>query len=168
MVIALFPGSFDPVTNAHVDLVKRACEVFDKVIVAVGYNHKKPGWLPVADRVHLLTMALSEAGLTNVEVTTFSGLATDLATEIGANAIVKGLRGPADWQTEYVQATANRRLTGINTLLIPTAPEFSALSSSVIRELVAFGAPTAGLVPEVVEERMRVLGKKDGPSEPTL
>lgn len=168
MVSALFPGSFDPVTNAHMDLVSRACEVFDRVIVAVGYNHKKPGWLPVADRVHLLAGALSDAGLTNVEVTTFSGLTTDLAAEIGADTIVKGLRGPADWPTEYVQATANRRLTGINTLLIPTAPEFSALSSSVIRELVAFNAPITGLVPDLVERHIRVLGTKEGAAEPRL
>lgn len=168
MVTALFPGSFDPVTNAHIDLISRACDVFDKVIVAIGYNHKKPGWLPISDRLHLLAGSLEEAGLVNVEVTTFSGLATDLATEVGANVIVKGLRGPSDWQGEYVQATANRRLSGINTILIPTDPKYSALSSSVIRELVEFNAPVDGLVPALVAQHIGVLSPQEPQTEPRL
>lgn len=168
MVKALFPGSFDPVTAAHIDLIRRACEVFDQVVVAIGYNHKKPGWLPVTDRLHLLAGALQEEEVENVEVTTFSGLTTDIAKEVGANTIVKGIRGPSDWQAEYVQATANRSLSGINTLLIPTDPKYSALSSSVIRELVAFNAPLDGLVPALVAQHIRVLNTQEARVEPRL
>ena len=151
MVTALFPGSFDPVTNGHVDLISRAARIFDHVVVAVGFNMSKPGWMPVAQRVDLLRHTIEDQlGLTNVSVGQFEGLTIDHASRVGATIIVKGGRSSSDWEWEYTQAAVNRRLSGIDTLILPADSQWATLSSSIVRELARYGASLEGLVPPQV------------------
>lgn len=151
MVTALFPGSFDPVTNGHLDLIARAAQIFDHVVVAVGFNMAKPGWMPVAQRVELLRRtAEDQLELDNVSVGQFEGLTTDYAEHVGATVIIKGGRSSADWDWEYTQAAVNRRLSGIDTLILPADSQWATLSSSIVRELARYGAPLEGLVPPLV------------------
>lgn len=154
MVTALFPGSFDPMTNGHADLIARAASIVDRLVVAVGYNSSKEGWLTVDERVEILEAAVRDLRLTTVVVGSFQGLATDYAREVGATILVKGMRNAADWQPEYVQAVTNREISGIDTLFLPSSPQWSALSSSIVRELVHFGAPTKSFVPPAVERAL--------------
>ena len=129
MVTALFPGSFDPVTNGHLDLVARAAQIFDHVVVAVGFNMAKPGWMPVAQRVELLRRTVEDQlELDNVSVGQFEGLTTDYAEHVGATVIIKGGRSSADWDWEYTQAAVNRRLSGIDTLILPADSQWATLS----------------------------------------
>ena len=151
MVTALFPGSFDPVTNGHVDLISRAAQIFDHVVVAVGFNMSKPGWMPVAQRVDLLRHTIEDQlGLTNVSVGQFEGLTIDHASRVGATIIVKGGRSSSDWEWKYTQAAVNRRLSGIDTLILPADSQWATLSSSIVRELARYGASLEGLVPPQV------------------
>lgn len=157
MVTALFPGSFDPVTNGHVDLIIRCSVIFDEVIVAVGYNRAKPGWLPPAVRTRLLEEVVADLEVDNVRVVSFEGLVTTVARSLGATTLVKGLRGAADWSPEFIQASTNRTIADVDTLFLPTSPQGTATSSSIVRELVYFGAPIHDFVPpavaRVIEER---------------
>ncbi len=151
MVTALFPGSFDPPTNGHLDLITRAAKIFDRVVVAVGFNDAKQGWMPVAERVDLLKQIVTQdPGLVNVAVGEFQGLTTDFAKEVGAQVLVKGARSTSDWEWEYTQATVNSRLSDLDTLILPTNPQWATLSSSIVRELANYGADLEGLVPEPV------------------
>lgn len=152
MTTALFPGSFDPFTNGHLDLVQRAAAVFDTVVVAVGFNQAKPGWLPAQLRIRAIEQVVSShPGLVNVRVGGFEGLTTDYAKECGADVLVKGARTLADWEWEYIQADTNWSLAGFDTFVIPTRPQWSTVSSSIVRELASFGVSTAALVPPAVE-----------------
>lgn len=151
MVTALFPGSFDPVTNGHLDLITRAAQIFDHVVVAVGFNMAKPGWMSVAQRVELLRRTVEDQlELDNVSVGQFEGLTTDYAEHVGATVIIKGGRSSADWDWEYTQAAVNRKLSGIDTLILPADSQWATLSSSIVRELARYGAPLEGLVPPLV------------------
>lgn len=150
---ALYPGSFDPPTNGHLDIITRLAETFDEVVVAVGHNPDKRGWLPVEKRVELLERSATTASrLPNVSVTTFSGLAVECAKTVGADLIVKGVRGEVDLPSEMSQAVINRDLTQIETLLISSDPRWAQISSSWVRQLVAFGAPIEDYVPAVVAD----------------
>ncbi len=151
MVKALYPGSFDPPTGGHLDLIKRAAGLFDELVVAVGYNPDKSGWLDVSQRVALLEQLARDCEQCgNVSVTSFSGLVVDCAREVGATVLVKGLRNEADFAAEWTQATVNRDLGGIETLWLPSLPQWQHVSSSIVRELVLFGAPVDQYVPPVV------------------
>jgi pantetheine-phosphate adenylyltransferase len=144
------PGSFDPVTNGHVDIIERASGLADRVFVAVMVNQNKQGLFSTDDRLELLSKSLDH--LDNITIETFSGLLVDYCQERGARAIVKGLRAVGDFDYELQMAQMNHRLTRVDTLFVATNPLYSFLSSSLIKEVVAFGGDVSGLVPPPVLE----------------
>ena len=153
MAIALCPGSFDPVTNGHLDIIERTARHFDEVIVAVIYNPKKTGSLfTLEERQEMLREVT--AHLPNIRVESFKGLLVDFAKEQGANAIVKGLRAISDFDYELQMAQMNQRLSGIDTFFISTSPQHSFLSSSLVREVARFGGDVSSMVPKTVVERL--------------
>jgi pantetheine-phosphate adenylyltransferase len=152
--IALIPGSFDPVTNGHLDIVDRTARKFDEVLVAVASNPRKaPALFALDERVAMLEE--TTAHLDRVVVDSFSGLLVEYAERIGANAIVKGLRAVSDFEYEIQMAQMNRRLSGVETFFMPTAPTWSYLSSSLVREVASLGGDVSSLVPAPVAERLR-------------
>ncbi|MGH2547646.1 MAG: pantetheine-phosphate adenylyltransferase [Actinomycetota bacterium] len=150
---ALCPGTFDPVTNGHVDIVQRAAALFDRVVVAVVESPGKEPLFSVADRVEMLREALS--GLGNVEVESFSGLLVDHARSRGVGVIVKGLRAVSDFDYELQMAQMNRHLGEVETCFVPTSPRWSYLSSSLVKEVAGYGGDVSGLVPEQVLRRLK-------------
>jgi pantetheine-phosphate adenylyltransferase len=142
------PGSFDPVTNGHLDIVQRAASLFDEVIVAVGVNKSKHRLFSPEERIAMLEQAT--AGLPNVSVAGFTGLLTTFCQDRGAHAIVKGLRAVSDFDYELQMAQMNSSLTDIETVFVPTSPEWSFLASSLVKEVAAFGGDVSGLVPDFV------------------
>ena len=146
---AVCPGSYDPVTNGHVDVIARAVTLFDEVVVAVLYNPLKQGSFPVEERARLLTSALR--GVPRVRVETFADrLLVDVCRELGASAVVKGLRGGTDFAYELPMAHMNRHLTGVETLFLAADPTLTHVSSSLIKEVVRYGGDVRGLVPDPV------------------
>jgi pantetheine-phosphate adenylyltransferase len=152
-VTALCPGTFDPVTNGHVDIIERAVQQFDRVVVAVLENPAKQPLFGVEERVAMLKEATAD--LRRVEIAAFSGLLVEYAKRIGAKAIVKGLRAVTDFEYEIQMAQMNQRLGGVETFFMTTAPTWSYLSSSLVREVARFGGDVSGLVPPVVVDRLR-------------
>ena len=144
--LVLFPGSFDPFTLGHADIVRRALSLFDEIVIAVGYNEQKQGWLPVEERVAAIKKLYEEEPRVRVE--SYTGLTVDFAKEQGIGAIVRGVRTVADFEYELQLADVNRRLTGIETLLLPASPELASLSSSIIRELAHFGHDVSQFLPQ--------------------
>ena len=149
---ALCPGTFDPVTNGHLDIIERAAERFDAVIVGVLDNPSKQPLFGVDERVQMLKEVT--AGLGNVEVDSFSGLLVEYATRKGASVVVKGLRAVTDFEVEIQMAQMNHQLTGLETLFMTTSPSWSFLSSSLVKEVARFGGDVSGLVPKIVNERL--------------
>lgn len=149
---AVCPGSFDPVTNGHIDIISRASFLFDEVVVAVGVNKSKNRLFTPQERMNMITEACRE--LPNVSVDGFSGLLTAYCQERDVHAIVKGLRGASDFDYEIQMAQMNSNLTDIETVFVPTSPECSFLSSSLIKEVATFGGDVSGLVPDFVRERL--------------
>ncbi len=151
---ALCPGTFDPVTNGHLDIIGRASGRFDRVIVAVLENPAKEPLFPAEERVAMLKAVCAD--LPNVEVEAFSGLLVDYARRRGAALIVKGLRAVSDYEYEIQMAQMNRRISGgeVETVFIPTDPAWSYISSSLVKEVARFGGDVSGLVPPVVAERL--------------
>jgi pantetheine-phosphate adenylyltransferase len=150
---ALVPGSFDPVTNGHVDVIERVARYFDEVIVAVIANPQKDSLFPMEERKSMLTEVL--AHLANVRVEFFSGLLVDFARDHGADTVVKGLRAVTDFDYEIQMAQMNQTLSGIDTFFLATSPSYSFLSSSLVREVARFGGDVSTLVPPVVAQRLR-------------
>ena len=150
MLSVVCPGSFDPVTHGHVDIIERASGLADRVFVAVMVNQSKSqgGLFPVEQRLDLLAQSLKH--LDNVTIETFSGLLVDYCQAKQARAIVKGLRAVGDFDYELQMAQMNHRLTGVDTLFVATNPLYSFLSSSLIKEVVTFGGDVRGLVPDPV------------------
>ncbi len=149
----LCPGSFDPVTNGHLDIIARAAELFDEVIVAVLHNPAKAGSFDVVTRVGFIEDALAQSGPYSapVRVVTFAGqLLIDVCAQVGADAIVKGLRGASDYSYETPMARMNRHLSGVETVFLAGDPTWEHVSSSLVREVAAGGADVTGMVPEVV------------------
>ena len=142
--IALFPGSFDPVTAGHVDIVERALKVFDKVVVAVCVNEAKSGFFPVEKRIALAKAAFDRIA----EVVLCRGVIADLAKEIGADALIRGARTTADFEYELGLCEINRRFSGIDTVIFPSRPEFFHISSSYAHELIRYKKPLAGVIPD--------------------
>jgi pantetheine-phosphate adenylyltransferase len=149
---ALCPGTFDPVTNGHIDIFERASACFDDVVVAVLENPGKEPLFSLEDRVAMLKAATVD--LARVEVASFSGLLVDFARARGAAVIIKGLRGEGDLDYELKMGQMNRRLTGVETVFLPTSPQWSFISSSLIKEVVQFGGDVSGLVPDFVRDRL--------------
>jgi pantetheine-phosphate adenylyltransferase len=151
---AVCPGSYDPVTNGHVDVVTRAATLFEEVVVAVLYNPAKKGAFPVEERMSFLEDAL--AGTPNVHVEAFADrLLVDVCRELGATAIVKGLRGGTDFAYELPMALMNKHLTGIETVFLPGDPRFEHVSSSLVKEVARYGGDVTGLVPDGVLRALR-------------
>lgn len=134
--LGLFPGSFDPFTLGHADIVKRSLSLFDGVIIAVGYNENKAGWMPVEERLNAIRRLY--AGEPRVSVTSYTGLTVDFARAHDVTAIVRGVRTTTDFEYEMQMADVNRQLSGIETILLPASPQYASLSSSVVRELAHF------------------------------
>ena len=145
---AVCPGSFDPVTNGHLDIVRRAAGLFDEVVVAVGVNVSKSRLFTAEERLAMLEQGV--AGLDNVRVGGFTGLITTYCREVGADAIVKGLRAVSDFDYELQMAQMNASLTAIETVFVPTSPEWSFLASSLVKEVATFGGDVSRLVPDFV------------------
>ncbi|MDX1689525.1 MAG: pantetheine-phosphate adenylyltransferase [Acidimicrobiia bacterium] len=148
MTTALVPGSFDPPTNGHIDVVERAAGIFDRVVVAVVGNPSKSPLFTSDERVELLRTTLGDHE--NVEVAAFTGLLVDFASEVGADAIVKGLRAMTDFDYELQLAQMNRHLSGIVTMFVATKPALGYLSSSLVKEVRSFGGDIDELVPPAV------------------
>ncbi len=149
MTIAICPGSFDPVTNGHLDIIERAAAIFDHVIVAVLENPSKKPLFTIEERLNFLREVL--AGRDNIEVEHFQGLLVDFARKKKARVIIKGLRAVSDFESEFQQALTNKKLNPeIETMFMMTANEYSFLSSSMVKDLVYFGGNPEDLVPPVV------------------
>ena len=147
------PGSFDPVTNGHLDVVERASRLYDEVVVAVLVNQSKTGLFDVAERIEMLQDVTK--GLGNVTVDSFQGLLVDYCRERDIPVVVKGLRAVSDFDYELQMSQMNNRLTGLETLFVATNPEYSFLSSSLVKEVAKWGGDVAGLVPDAVLPRLR-------------
>jgi len=149
---AVCPGTFDPVTNGHLDIISRAAGSFDAVVVAVLENPSKAALFSTEERVAMLKEAVSD--LANVEVDSFSGLLVDFAARREVRIVVKGLRAVTDFDVELQMAQMNRTMSGLETFFVATSPQWSYLSSSLIKEVARFGGDVSGLVPAFVRERL--------------
>jgi pantetheine-phosphate adenylyltransferase len=146
------PGSFDPVTNGHLDIISRAASLYDEVVVAVLINVTKKGLFTVDERVEMLGEVTAQYG--NVKIERFHGLLVDFCATNGISAVVKGLRAVSDFEYEMQMAQMNYRMAKVETLFMTTNPQFSFLSSSLIKEIARYGGDVSGLVPEPVVSRL--------------
>lgn len=153
MTLALCPGSFDPVTNGHLDIIERSSTNFDEVLVAVIANPSKEPLFTLTEREELLEKSVAPMG--NVAVESFEGLLVEFARQRRVDVIVKGLRAVSDFDYEMQMAHMNRRLTGIDTFFLPTSHEYSYLAASLVRDVVRLGGDIEGLVPEHVLVALR-------------
>ncbi|MCI0385622.1 pantetheine-phosphate adenylyltransferase [Streptomyces sp. CNQ085] len=150
---AVCPGSFDPITNGHLDIISRASRLYDEVYVAVMINKSKQGMFAVEERMDLIHQVTAEYG--NVRVEAFHGLLVDFCKQREIPAIVKGLRAVSDFDYELQMAQMNNGLSGVETLFVPTNPTYSFLSSSLVKEVAAWGGDVSHLVPPVVLQALR-------------
>jgi pantetheine-phosphate adenylyltransferase len=157
---AVVPGSFDPVTNGHVDVINRAAALYDELIVAVLVNPGKAGLFDVEERMAMLRDAV--AGLPNVRVDSFQGLLVDYCRAQDVPVIVKGLRAVSDFEYELQMAQMNRELAGVETLFVPTAPQVGHLSSSLVKQIAQFGGDVSTLVPKAVHDRLLAMRESGG------
>jgi pantetheine-phosphate adenylyltransferase len=150
---AVYPGSFDPVTNGHIDLIQRSSALFDKVIVAILRNAEKTPLFSIEERTEMLEEAIRD--LKNVSVVSFAGLLVDFAEQIGASVIVRGIRAISDYEFELQMALMNRRLSSkVETVFMLPAESYSYLSSRLVKEIAQHGGVIRGLVPTEVEKRL--------------
>jgi pantetheine-phosphate adenylyltransferase len=151
---ALFPGTFDPFTNGHLDLTRRAAKLFDRVVVAVAHNPAKGAFFPVEERVEMIR--LSTRSLKHVEVIEFSDLVVDCARRVGAQVMVRGIRAVSDFEFEFQMALMNRRLNpGLEVAFLMPSQQFTYLNATLVKEVARLGGRVRGLVPPVVEERLK-------------
>ena len=154
MRIAVYPGSFDPMTNGHLDIIKRAAKTFDKVYVAILTNSAKKPCFSLKQRIDWLTRATAD--LDNVEIDSFSGLLVNYANQVGASIIIKGLRAVSDFEYEFQMALTNRALSpNIETMFLMTNGKYSYLSSSIVKEIAKLGGSLNGLVPDFMIEEVK-------------
>ena len=148
----LIPGSFDPPTNGHIEVIKRASNVFDEGFVGVVVNPQKDPMFEVAERKKMLSEILVD--ISNVNIESFEGLLVDFAKKMKINAIVKGLRAMTDFDYEFQMAQMNFNLADFETIFIPASPEYGYVSSSMVKEIYSYGGDVSALVPSVVVERL--------------
>lgn len=154
MRFAIYPGTFDPITNGHLDLVKRGLRIFDKIIIAVAPHPKKLPLLSLEERIVLIKKAIKD--YKNVEVEAFNGLLIDYVRQKGGNVVIRGLRAVSDFEYEMQMALMNRRLDmKIETVFMMPSEEFSYLTSTIVKEIASYGGSVKGLVPEAVEKALR-------------
>ena len=154
MKLAVYPGSFDPLTNGHIDIIERGTHLFDKIIVAILVNVDKSPLFSTQERVEIVRDVFK--GRPNVEVDTFDGLLVDYLTRRKADVIVRGLRALSDFEAEFQMALMNRRLgPNIETVFMMPAEQYTYISSRLIKEVFSLGGQVRGLVPELVESRLR-------------
>ncbi len=152
--IAVYPGSFDPITNGHVNLVERALEVFERLIVAVAYNPNKGALFSVEERVEMIRVALKNDP--RVTVASFEGLLVDFVEKQGARVIVRGLRALSDFEYEFQMTLMNRKLNRkVDTIFLMTGFKWFYTSSRIIKEAASLGGSVRGLVPEIVHQRLK-------------
>jgi pantetheine-phosphate adenylyltransferase len=152
--VAIYPGTFDPLTNGHVDIIARGARLFDRIIIAVLVNAEKSPLFTMTERVEIARSVFT--GLPNVEVDTFDGLLVDYVERRGAQVIVRGLRAVSDFEFEFQMALMNRRLNDkIETVFMMPAEQYSYISSRLIKEVFSLGGRVHGLVPDTVEQRLR-------------
>ncbi|MFN3346991.1 MAG: pantetheine-phosphate adenylyltransferase [Candidatus Bipolaricaulaceae bacterium] len=155
MRVAVYPGSFDPITYGHLDVLRRAKRLFDKLIVAVVENPRKTPLFTAEERKKLVEEALAEEGICGVEVITYSGLLVECAKRVGAVAVVRGLRATSDFDYEFQLALTNRDLdSDIETVFLMTAGQYSFLSSSIVKEIKLYGGDVSKFVPRCVEQAL--------------
>lgn len=162
MTRAVCPGSFDPVTNGHLDILRRSASIFDELVVAAGANPSKSRLFGPEERMEMLKEVCAD--LPNVTVMGFSGLIVDFCRDIGAQAIVKGLRGGTDYEYELPMAQMNSHLSGVETVFVPTNAALGYVSSSLVKEVAKLGGDVSALVPPSVHARLtaRLAGHRSG------
>lgn len=151
--IAVYPGSFDPITNGHLDIVRRAVALFDEVVVAIALNIDKTPLFSLDERIHMLTGVMAE--FPSVRIGSYEGLTVRYARKQGARAIIRGLRAVSDFDSEFTMALTNKKLApDIETVFLMTEAQYSFISSSTVKEVAGFGGCVRGMVPPSVEERL--------------
>jgi pantetheine-phosphate adenylyltransferase len=151
MIKAIYPGSFDPITNGHIDVIKRASRIFDQVIIAVSQNINKKSFLSEKEKIEAINLSLE--GLKNVEIIAFDSLLVDFAKSINAQIILRGLRAVSDFEYEFQLAGMNKHLDkNIETFFLTPSEEFSNISSSLVREILTLGGDISSFVPQKVEK----------------
>ena len=149
--IAIYPGSFDPVTKGHIDILERASKMFDKVIISVLKNSSKKSFLPTKDRVKLIEMSIGH--IKNAEVASFDGLTVDYARSVGAKFLIRGLRAVSDFEYEMQLSQANMSIApDIGTVFLITKPKYNFISSGIVKEIASFGEDVSKFVPDGVAE----------------
>ena len=153
-LVAIYPGSFDPITNGHLDIISRGSKLVDRLVVAVLRNQSKQPLFSVDERVGLIKSVVK--GVSNVEIASFDGLLADFAAERGASMILRGIRAVSDYELEWQMALMNRRLRpDIETVFLTAGEEYSFISSKLVKEVASLGGSVTGIVPEAVEERLK-------------
>ncbi|HVL39287.1 MAG TPA: pantetheine-phosphate adenylyltransferase [Fimbriimonadaceae bacterium] len=161
MRLAVYPGSFDPPTLGHLDVIERASRLFDQLVVSVGVNRSKSPLLSVEERIEALSASV--AHLSNVKVDSFTGMLVEHAAELGATAVIRGLRATSDFEYEFQMAMVNRRLhENLESVFLMTRWEYSYLSSSIVREVALLGGDFQGMVPGPVASVLRKALKERG------
>jgi pantetheine-phosphate adenylyltransferase len=154
--VAIFPGTFDPVTLGHLDVLERAAHLFDRVVVGVAAGHHKSTLFSLEDRIEMFRENLSEFSISRVRFAAFDGLLVDFAKEKGANAIVRGIRSVRDYEYELQMAQLNRTMSPeLETVFLVPAEKFSSVQSSRVREIARYGGKVRAFVPRTVERRLR-------------
>ncbi len=152
--VAVYPGSFDPITNGHVNLIERALQIFDKLIVAVAYNPSKMALFTVEERIEMIHIALKNDP--RVSTASFQGLLVEFVVQQGANVIIRGLRALSDFEYEFQMTLMNRKLNRkVDTMFLMTGYKWFYTSSKIIKEAASLGGSVRGLVPEIVHQRLK-------------
>lgn len=153
MITAIYPGTFDPITNGHIDIVRRSAKLFDKVVISIAMSSRKQPLFSLEERVELAQTALKD--LDNVEVEGFKGLLADYANEKGATVLIRGVRAVADFEYEYQLASVNRKLNPqLESVLLTPSSETSHISSTIVRDVAAHHGDVSAFVPDVVKQAL--------------